>query len=118
MIVREGRTVTDPLAVTVDVLEDPCVFVGVVLELGVFDILAVTLPENVLSAPVADMRAVEVMVFEVVVLAVDVVDEEGVLVDKEHLDAVDDALVVLELVAVALAVLVLKVLVDPLGLAD
>ena len=117
MIVREGRTVTDPLAVTVDVLEDPCVFVGVVLELGVFDILAVTLPENVLRI-VAELRAVEVMVFEVVMLAVDVVDEEGVLVDKEHLDAVDDALVVLELVAVALAVLVLKVLVDPLGLAD
>lgn len=117
MIVREGRTVTDPLAVIVDVLEDGCVFVGVVLELGVFDILALTLPENVLRI-VADMRAVELMVFEVVMLAVDVVDEEGVLVDKEHLDAVDDALVVLELVPVAVVVSVLTLVADSLGLAD
>lgn len=51
-------------------------------------------------------------------LLVDVVDKEGVLVDKGHLDAVDDELVVLELVAVALAVLVLKLVSELFVLAD
>ena len=117
VIVREVRTVTDPLAVTVDVLEDACVFVGVVLELGVFDILVVTLLVNVLTI-VPEIRAVELVVFEVVRLPVDVVDEEGVLVDKEHLDAVDDADVVLEVVAVAELVGLLRVLGVPFALPD
>ena len=100
MIVREIRAEADPLAVIVDVLEGFCDFVKLVFELGVFVILALTLPENVL-ATVPVIRELELIVFEVVTLPVDVVDEEGVLDDKEHLEAVDDTLVVLELVAVA-----------------
>ena len=112
VIVREGRTVTDPLAVIVDVLEDGCVFVGVVLELGVFVSFAVTEPEKVLRV-VLVIRPLELIVFEVVMLAVDVVVGEGVLVDKEHLDAVDEAEVVLEIVLVVVLVEVLRLVGEP-----
>ena len=86
------------------------------LELGVFDTLVVTEPENVLAI-VPEIRPLELIVFEVLILLVDVVVGEGVLVDKEHLDAVDDAVVVLEEVLVAVIVSVLK-LGDILGLAE
>ena len=86
------------------------------LELGVFDTLVVTEPENVLAI-VPEIRPLELIVFEVLTLLVDVVVGEGVLVDKEHLDAVDDAVVVLEEVLVAVLVSVLK-LGDILGLAE
>jgi len=45
--VFELRPEADPLADTDDVLEGACVFVGVVLELGVFDCFPVTDPVNV-----------------------------------------------------------------------
>ena len=115
--VRESLPVTDPLVETLDVLEDPCVLVGVVLELGVFDGLKLRLPENVLRT-VDEMREVDVIVFEVVALPVEVVDDEGVLEDEEHLEAVDDELVVLEIAVVPELVEVLKVLVVTLGLDD
>jgi len=107
--VSESLGVTDPLADIVDVLEDPCVLVGVVLELGVFDGLSVRVPENVLRT-VPEMREVDVIVFEVVTLPVEVVDNEEVLEDEADLDAVDDELVVLEVVAVAELVKLLKLL--------
>ena len=115
--VRESLPVTDPLVEIVDVLEDPCVLVGVVLELGVFDGLKLRLPENVLRM-VDEMRAVDVIVFEVVALPVEVVDDEGVLEDEAHLEAVDDELVVLEIAVVPELVEVLKVLGVTLGLDD
>lgn len=115
--VRESLGVTDPLADIVDVLEDPCVLVGVVLEVGVFDGLTVRLPENVLRM-VDEMREVDVIVFEVVLLPVEVVDNEEVLEDEADLDVVDDELVVLEFIAVAELVKLLKVLGVPFGLHD
>lgn len=115
--VRESLPVTDPLVETVDVLEDPCVLVGVVLELGVFDGLKLRLPENVLRT-VDEMREVDVIVFEVVALPVEVVDDEGVLEDEAHLEAVDDELVVLEIAVVPELVEVLKVLGVTIGLDD
>lgn len=51
-------------------------------------------------------------------LPVDVVDEEEVLLDKEHLEAVDELLVVLEVVPVGVLVRVLKLVSVPFGLAD
>ena len=113
----EIRPDAELLPVTVDVLEGGCVFVGVVLELGVFDTLAVTVPVNVLRA-VDELRPLELIVFELLTLLVDVVVEEGVLVDKEHLDAVDELLVVLEVVPVAVLVEVLRLVGEPFGLAD
>ena len=115
--VRESLPVTDPLVETLDVLEDPCVLVGVVLELGVFDGLKLRLPENVLRT-VDEMREVDVIVFEVVALPVEVVDDEEVLEDEAHLDAVDDELVVLEIAVVPELVEVLKVLGVTLALDD
>jgi hypothetical protein len=103
--------------VIVDVLEGGCVFVGVVLELGVFDALVVTLPEKVLRV-VLVMRPLELIVFEVVMLLVDVVVGDEVLVDKEHLDAVDEAEVVLEVVPVAVLVEVLRLVGEPFSLVD
>ena len=87
------------------------------LGLGVFVTLVVREPENVLRT-VVEMRALELMVFEVLMLLVDVVVDEGVLVDKEHLEGVDDAVVVLEVVDVPVPVSVLKGLTEILGLAE
>ena len=87
------------------------------LELGVFDILPVRLLVNVLRT-VVEMRALELMVFEVLMLLVDVVVGEGVLVNKEHLEGVDDAVVVLEVVDVPVPVSVLKGLTEILGVAE
>ena len=109
---REILPDAEPLAEIVDVLEGGCVFVGVVLELEVFDTLVVRLLVNVLIT-VLVMRPLKLIVFEVLTLLVDVVVGEGVLVDKEHLDAVDELLVVLEVVLVVVLVEVLRLLSEP-----
>jgi hypothetical protein len=72
---REIRPEAEPLAVTVVVLEGGCVFVGVVLELDVFVTLAVTESEIVLRT-VLVIRPLELMVFEVLTLLVDVVVDD------------------------------------------
>jgi len=73
---------------------------------------------TVFKASVPEILGLELKVFEVVTLLVDVVEEEGVLLDKEHLEAVDELLVVLEVVPVAVLVSVLTLVSVPFGLAD
>jgi len=67
---------------------------------------------------VTEMRGLELVVFEVLTLPVDVVETEEVLEDEGDLDAVDDEVVVLEVVAVPVFVGVFNVLVVPFGLGD
>jgi hypothetical protein len=113
----EIRPEAELLPVTVDVLEGGCVFVKLAFELDVFDALVVRLLVNVLIT-VFVMRPLELIVLEVVMLPVDVVVGDGVLVDKEHLDAVDELLVVLEVVLVAVLVEVLRLVGEPFSLVD
>jgi hypothetical protein len=108
----EIRPEAELLPVTVDVLDGFCDRVKLVFELGVFDALVVTLLVNVL-ATVFVMRPLELIVLELLTLLVDVVVDEGVLVDKEHLDAVDELLVVLEVVLVVVLVEVLRLVGEP-----
>ena len=108
----------DPVAHIVDVLEGACDFVKLVFELGVLDGLELLELVNVCMIAVTDRRGLELLVFEVLMLAVVVVDCDGVFVDKGHLDAVVEAVVVLEVIDVPVLVRELWGVVVPFELTE